>query len=115
MAAVIWVSVPFAKSLVIPLSSVEEEWIGFKCPRIFFKSACPEYYLEEFKKQKLVEGKDIRSKGKAPMKRASTAKVCGPSPSEISNLNASKPIPSWRKLPTPATTTVRLPVWSVIT
>ena len=71
----------------------------------FFKSACPEYYSEEFKKQKLVEGKDIGSKGKALMNRALTEKVCGPSPSIVSNLNASKPITSLLELPTPATTT----------
>ena len=64
-----------------------------------FKSACPEYYSEEFKRQKLVEGKKIEGKGKAPMKRASTEKVSGPSPSKVSSL------PSLLELPTPPPTT----------
>ena len=64
-----------------------------------FKSACPEYYSEEFKRQKLVEGKKVGSKGKAPLKRASTEKVSGPSPSKVSNL------PSLLELPTPPPTT----------
>ena len=77
-----WLSAPFAKSLVIPLSSAEKERIGFVGPRTTSRVLVPSITRKSLKSNKLMEGKMIGSKGKAPMKRASTEKVCGPSPSK---------------------------------
>mgnify|MGYP001801291358 CR=1 FL=1 len=69
-----------------------------------FKSGCPEYYLEEFRKLKLSEGKKI-AKGKegAHEERASTEEDCGTSSPNISTSKISNAIPSLLELPTPAT------------
>ena len=74
------------QSLIIPLSSMEKERVGFVGPRTTSRVLVPSITRKSLKNNELMEGKKIGSKGKALMKRASTEKVCGPSPLKVSYL-----------------------------